>query len=142
MEKANQKLQALLALWNEKRGNRDMPSRADLNASALKPWLGNLALIDLRNGSGPTFRLCGTNLRDRFGGEVTGRSLDDLEDVIATSLRGAVNRVHETSKPMQYKHKAETENAPKAFYELCAPLSDNGVTIDTILLASYAEQRR
>lgn len=142
MEKANQKLQALLALWNEKRGNRDMPARADLAVNTLKPWLGNLALIDLKNGDGPIFRLCGTNLRDRFGGEATGRRIESLEDAVGTSFRDAVHRVHETNKPLQSKHKAETQSGPKTFYELCAPLSDDGVTIDTVLFASYAEHRR
>jgi hypothetical protein len=68
MERANRKLKSLLDLCNEKRGERAMPARQDLTVSTLKPWLGNLALIELKNANGPSFRLCGTNLHSRFGG--------------------------------------------------------------------------
>jgi hypothetical protein len=142
MEHADQNLKALLSLWTEKRGKREMPARADLPASALKPWLGNLALIDLRSGDGPTFRLCGTNLRDRFGGEATGRKIESLEDGIATSLRDAIRRVRETNKPAQTHHKGETKNGAVTFHELCLPLADDGVNMDTVLFASYPEQKR
>jgi len=37
-------------------------------------------------------------LRDRFGGEATGRKIESLEDGIATSLRDAIRRVRETNK--------------------------------------------
>ena len=66
MERANGKLQALRALWQETRGARPIPSRGDMPVSALRPWLGHLALIDL-TGATPYFRLCGTGLHARFG---------------------------------------------------------------------------
>lgn len=141
MERANGKLKALLALWHEKRGARPMPSRGDLPVSALRPWLGNLALIDLRNGDGPIFHLCGTSLYSRFGGEMTRRKIDSLDDVIAKTLRHSIEQVRHTRKPAQAKHET-TQGTPIVFYEFYAPLSDDGVTIDTVLFASHAEQRR
>ena len=53
MERAKTKLRALLDFWNEKRREREMPSRADLAVQALRPWLGNLApeqALALRDG--------------------------------------------------------------------------------------------
>jgi hypothetical protein len=141
MEQAKTKLQSLLNLWNEKRASREMPSRADLAVQALRPWLGNLALIDLRDSDGPIFRLCGTSLYSRFGGEMTRRKIGSLDDDVAKTLRQSIEQVCHTRKPAQAKHET-AQGQPIVFHELCAPLSDNGVTIDTVLFASYAEQRR
>jgi hypothetical protein len=141
MEKANQKLQALLNLWNDKRAGKEMPSRADLDVQALRPWLGNLALIDLRNDDDPMFRLCGTSLYGRFGGEMTRRKIDALGDVVAGTLRLSIEQVRHTRKPTQARHEA-VDGMPMVFHELCAPLSDDGEIIDTVLFASYPEQRK
>lgn len=142
MERAPQKLKSLLALWNEKRGKRDMPSRADLTVNALKPWLGHLAIIELNNGNGATFRLCGTNLRDRFGGEMTGRQIEALGDDIAATLRDAIHRLGNHSEPVRIKHTGHPKELPTTHHELCLPLADDGQQVDTILFASYAEQKR
>lgn len=141
MERAKTKLQALLDLWSEKRTSKEMPSRADLAVQALRPWLGHLALIDLRGDDGPIFRLCGTGLYGRFGGEMTRRKIDCLEDDVGKTLRHGIEQVCQTRKPAQARHEA-AQGQPIVFHELCAPLSDDGVTIDTVLFASYAEQRR
>ena len=142
MDRAQEKLDSLLALWNEKRGKRAMPSRSDLAVSALKPWLGHLAILDLNNGKGATFRLCGTNLRDRFGGEMTGRQVEALEDGIAGQLRHAIKSFSEACEPIRTKHRDKIKEIPTIYHELCLPLADNGRQIDCILFASYAEQRK
>ncbi len=140
MESAKKKLNALQALWHDKCGVRAMPSRGDLPVSVLRPWLGNLALIDL-TGTTPYFRLCGTSLHGRFGGEMTRCKIDSLDDEVAKTLQYSIETVCHTRKPAHAKHEA-ARGKPLVFHELCAPLSDDGVTIDTVLFASYPEQRR
>lgn len=142
MERAEEKLDSLLALWNEKRGKRAMPSRSDLAVSALKPWLGHLAILDLNNSKGATFRLCGTNLRARFGGEMTGCQVDALEDGVAGQLGQAIERLSETCEPIRTQHKDKIKEFPTIYYDLCLPLADDGRKIDSILFASYAEQKK
>ena len=141
MEVANGKLRALQTLWDEKRGDRDMPARGDLAVQTLRPWLGNLALIDLRDGRA-IFRLCGTNLHGRFGGEMTRREIATLDDTIAGTLRRCIDQVRASRKPAQTKYKAEVAGFPTIFHEICLPLADDGVSMDTLLFASYAEQRK
>ena len=106
MELAKTKLQMLLDLWNEKRASKEMPCRGDLAVQALRPWLGNLALIDLRDGDGPVFRLCGTSLYSRFGGEMTRRKIDALDDEVAKTLRHSIEQVCHTRRPTQARHEA------------------------------------
>ena len=140
MESAKKKLNALKALWHDKRGTRTMPSRGDLSVSVLRPWLGNLALIDL-TGTTPYFRLCGTSLHGRFGGEMTRCKIDLLDDDVAKTLRHGIEKVCHTRKPAHAEHEA-AQGMSLVFHELCAPLSDDDVTIDTVLFASFPEKRR
>ncbi len=137
MDSPNQKLVALQALWERKRGNRAMPSRADLDVTELKPWLGNLALIDLVGTDGATFRLCGINLRPRFGGDVTGRDLKTLSDDIGATIRPCVFRIQETKTATSDRHIRTINGKQVTFDDLAAPLSDDGVHVKTVLFASY-----
>jgi hypothetical protein len=142
MQKANQKLEDLLSLWRDKRGPALMPSRADLPVSALRPWLGNLALVDL-SGTHAYFRLCGTGLYTRFGGEMTRRKLDSLEDGHGKeTLKSCIDEVRKTFQPKRMVHVSTVEHATVTFHELCLPLAADGQTIDMVLFASYAEQIR
>lgn len=142
VEHANQKLQSLLVFWRDQCDGRDMPSRADLGVKALRPWLGNLALIDLRGGEGAIFRLCGTRLHSRFGGEMTSRTIASLDAGVADTLQNSIERVRRTRKPAQTTYKSGHPDTAMVFHEICAPLADDGVNVDTLLFASYPEQRK
>jgi hypothetical protein len=142
MERAHQKLTTLRVLWDEKRGPKTMPSRADLSVTSLRPWLGNLALIDL-TGAEPYFRLCGTSLHRRFGGEMTRRKLNLLgEDQGANTLRQTIEMVRKTHMPAQVTHEGSSASGKLTYHELYVPLAHDGVHVDTVLFASYAEQHR
>jgi hypothetical protein len=45
-----------------------------------------LALIEIGDGGRTTFRLCGTNLMGRFGGEFTNRSVAELGTEVRPSV--------------------------------------------------------
>ena len=137
VEKANQKLRDLLGLWNESRRGRLMPSRADLSVTALRPWLGNLALIDLSDGGVAVFRLSGTNLHARFGGEMTRREVTVLSAEIGQSFRDCIARTCQTRAPAEAMHERVIDGAPVAFREFCLPLSDDATHVHTLLFASY-----
>lgn len=141
MEKANQKLKELLALWQEKRGGKALPSRGDLPVSILRPWLGNLALIDL-TGAAPYFRLCGTSLHARFGGEMTGQKLDAVTDAYCRrALLSCIEKAQQTRNPAPAVHQVSAGHDRTTFHELCLPLGYDGKNADTMLLACYAERK-
>ncbi|MEG6510120.1 PAS domain-containing protein [Methyloligella sp. 2.7D] len=65
--------------WKRAAGERQMPARADFQPGQVPKLLPNIALIDLDPGlRDAKFRLAGTALRDVYGGEVTGRRLDQV----------------------------------------------------------------
>lgn len=133
---ANQKLSALRDLWDRKRGGRDMPYRADLTVADLRPWLGNLALIDV-NAGGKTFRLCGTNLFARFGGDVTGKRLGDLRHSGVSALRDCIAQVIRTKCIGSASHTQIINGEEMSFDELALPLSNDGGEMSVVLVASY-----
>jgi hypothetical protein len=133
---ANQKLAALRRLWEQKRGERAMPCRADLSVVDLRPWLGNLALIDL-DSTGDTFRLCGTNLFPRFGGDVTGLRVADLRGDDGRSFRDGMARVRAGQVPSAESHMQIIHGEEVTFNELALPLSTGGVELKVVLFASY-----
>lgn len=133
---ANQKLAALRTLWEQKRGQRAMPCRGDLSVADLRPWLGHLALVDLDN-TGDTFRLCGTNLFPRFGGDVTGLRVADLPGEGGLSFREGIARVRADRLPSAASHAQIIHGEEVIFNELALPLSNNGVELRVVLFASY-----
>jgi len=142
MKRAQGKLQELLHLWQARREGRAMPARGDLPVTALRPWLGHLALIDL-TGDVPYFRLCGTALHTRFGGEMTGQPLDAIEDFSGRSvLRDIIEKVRESKAPAHATYALPQPGGIITFHEICVPLAHDGEQPDTVLFASYAESRR
>jgi hypothetical protein len=138
-ERANQKLQALAALWEERRPGDRLPARADLPVSVLRPWLGNLALFELRHRTGPVFRLCGTALHARFGGEMTGKPITDLEPEEAEPLRKELESAAAGRKPRRSRHVSEVGQRPQVFHELYLPLAGSSEEAELVLFASYGE---
>lgn len=133
---ANQKLAALRTLWDRKRGERAMPCRTELSVADLRPWLGNLALIDL-DGNGAVFRLCGTNLFPRFGRDVTGLRVADLPGESGQSFRDGISRVRAEQLPNAVSHTQIIHGDEVVFGELALPLSNGGAELKVVLFASY-----
>ena len=140
-ERANQKLQALAALWEERRLGSRLPARADLPVSILKPWLGSLALFELWPRIGPVFRLCGTGLHARFGGEMTGKPITEMEPAMAQHLRKELESAVAGRKPRRSRHVCQAGDQRQIFHELYLPLSANGEDIELVLFASYGEAK-
>ncbi|MBI1330264.1 MAG: PAS domain-containing protein [Alphaproteobacteria bacterium] len=78
MDKARQRLTTLREFWDKKRDANALPRRGDFDPKALRPWIGNLALVEIVPDGEMHFRLCGTNLYGRLGGEFTGRAVNAL----------------------------------------------------------------
>jgi hypothetical protein len=136
MQAAGAKLHALLTLWNMRRRYRPIPSRLDFTPMDLKPWLGNIALVDMMINDGAVFRLCGTNLLSRFGGERTGQRVVDLDESVGRTFRFILQQVLQTHRPFLTIYDGDgTRYRP--FLELCMPLSDTGLHIGTMMFASY-----
>lgn len=62
----------LYAYWQERRGTRPAPERADIEPGAIRRALGDTFILALDNTAGHPIRLAGTRLCALFGREIRG----------------------------------------------------------------------
>src|ERR1700691_6391576 len=77
----------LYAYWEERRGQRPAPERADIEPGAIRAALSDTFILELDAGDGHSFRLAGTRVCALFGRELKGESFIDLW---ATGSRQAI----------------------------------------------------
>ena len=68
----------LFDYWNERRGERLAPERADIDPSAIRKVLGDTFVLDAAGGGNLPFRIAGTRLCALFGRELKAESFLQL----------------------------------------------------------------
>ncbi len=131
------KLKALLAAWQARCCGRDMPRRDDLPAQKLRPWLGHLALLEPA-GASFRFRISGTDLIPRCGGEATGKSVDELPPEFGASLSAILRRACASRAPVLAALIQRQEDSTALYSELVLPLQDRDPAHLLLLLGSYS----
>lgn len=134
----NDRIKALLDLWNAKRAGRAFPARADFTMGDLLPWLGHLMLLDVVEG-GNDFRfvLYGTALVEIFGFDLTGRLVSESHPQIGPKSLEEYRRVFETRAPDYVARRSPANREYVSITKIALPLSSDGQTIDKILGAIY-----
>lgn len=130
-------LQRIYAYWLEKRGDRAMPARADLDPIDIPALLPNLVLIDvLPPDARLKVRLVGTWIVNLFGGDYTGRYLDEIDfgeakdDIVREYGAAAAGAV-----PVCSDHRYRNLGGELFDIErLILPLSADGETVTMLLI--------
>ena len=130
-------LARLYAYWDEKRGSRPFPARADIDPLDLGYALGQIILVDVfHEPLRFRIRLYGSNLAERMNFDMTGK---DLEDHPCPDFKARVARDwRHTVESRQVSHKLIDEwmDDRRVRYEsLRLPLSADGQLIDMLLVA-------
>jgi hypothetical protein len=86
----------LFNYWNERRGQRMAPNRADIVPGDIRKILGDTFILENNSMNQPEFRLAGTKLCALFGRELKGANFIDLWQRsdwtrIASLIAAAVN---------------------------------------------------
>ncbi|HVC55165.1 MAG TPA: PAS domain-containing protein [Stellaceae bacterium] len=141
----NPRLQRLYDYWCERRGERRFPARADLDPLDLAYLMGNLILIDVVDGDPPGFfiRLHGTNLVQRAGYELTGKTLGELPISEFRELATQTFRhVARTGEPFRGYRDRVLDDRSHHYETLILPLSKDGERVDMLLAGLiYADER-
>lgn len=105
LEPKSERLRTVLTLWNKRKGDRLMPTRADLPPTDFDPKdLPYLVLLDVSNqGQDFTYRLVGTGVVGFVGREFTGLSIS------------AYQRLHEEPEMVDTYAIAAKENRPTLY---------------------------
>jgi hypothetical protein len=126
----------LFTYWASLRQGGSLPARAHLDPAAIKRHLPHVSLIDVRSGPGRyRLRLAGTGLYGVYGGEITGK---DLEDVYAPEAaaywRGQLDRVVEQARPGVGCHSLSWRGQSHlSLLWIRLPLASDGRRVDMIL---------
>ncbi len=130
-------LAALYQFWVDKKASLGkLPCRADFSPLELTRLLPHIALVDVDYATGTpefTFRLCGTQIAEDSGVDLTGKTwshFPNSEEVIRRAVQ-----LTENLKPY-YASNIQAKWAPKNFHHysvLALPLSKDGDTVDMIL---------
>jgi len=122
--------------WESRRGERSMPSRADIDPIDIPSLLSGILLIEIDPETGRMkFRLTGTRITTMYGEDYTGRYLDDTffgrrrDDVVAS-----YEHVARTGEP-HHSRMAFTNRDGLEFdmERLILPLSTDGRTVDRMI---------
>jgi hypothetical protein len=130
-------LRRFFEYYIEKRGGRAFPSRRDIDPLDFTYALGDITLIDVAyDPLRFTFRLDGSRHVERFGFDMTGRSLDafpypEMRQAIHDSYRAVI----EHGGPLRYYRDLESSGRWFRYETLLLPLSSDGKTIDMIVSA-------
>lgn len=130
-------LAALYQFWVDKKASLGkIPSRADFSPLELTRLLPHIALVDVDYSTSTpefTFRLCGTQIAEDSGVDLTGKTWSQFpnsEEVIQRAVKLTKNL-----KPY-YASNLQAKWAPKNFHHysvLALPLSADGNVVDMIL---------
>ena len=129
-------LNELLALWRSRLGAREMPARADFDATELMRFGGRIALIDVEYAPKRyRFRLIGSRMTEILGRDSTGRYIDDLyQPGFYETAVGSYEAILRDRAPVTAHGDMKAIGKEHIRFEsLDLPLSSDGAVIDMIL---------
>jgi hypothetical protein len=96
-------LSELHGYWDQRRGGRSMPARADIDVALIPTLLQYIFLIDVIDGGRDfRFRLAGTHFRDVTGQEVTGQLVAEaFPEQFGADVRRVWTKVVEEKRPVR-----------------------------------------
>lgn len=123
--------------WNVKRGARHMPARRDLDPLDMRAFLPQVMLLDVLDGGRDFFcRVCGSDIRERIGVEMTGRLLSELngEPEVVKRILEEYREVVRLRRPTSARHDFinRITGRPKVYERLTTPLSDDGRIVNML----------
>jgi hypothetical protein len=127
---------ALYRYWRWKAGDRRAPSRAEIRPEEIVAILPNILLLDIV-GSVPRlkYRLVGTEFVHIYGGEITGRFLDEIDfdgmgELIIADYFTVVHECRPTCTSWDF---TKDDGRWLKYERLTLPLSEDGQSVNMLL---------
>ncbi len=135
---------ALFRLWDGARNGRSMPARRDFTPESLRPWLGNLALIDVcHNPVRLQYRLAGIHIVENLKCDPTGKNFNDVvpDSGDNPSARGPYQCLTFGEPVFEIVFPHRKGRFSFDFARLSLPLAADGQAINMILVGEYVIPR-
>ncbi len=129
------RFRALKHYWDSKRGDRAMPSRADLDPVEIPELLPYVLLVDTAETLEDfRYRLVGTEVCTGFERDPTGARFADLARTEGfDEVYGGYWRTFRERRPQHFHGPLDSADGPIQFSRLTLPLSRDGDHVDMIL---------
>lgn len=139
-------LKRMLAYWTEKRGDRMMPSRDDLDPIDIPDLLPYVILLDvIPPDRRLKVRLAGTMIVDMFGSDYTGQFLDEIDfGEVRAKILNDYSNVVDCRYPCFSDHAFRKLGGTMFDIErVILPLSNDGETVSMLFaLLDFVSRRR
>ena len=135
----DKRLTMLYQYWLQRRGDRAMPARRDLDPVDIPTLLPHLMLAEVGDDVDFRYRLAGTAVTRAAGTELTGRSVASAgsDPDFRDRLLACLHRVAATSQPLYsqgpYPRVGKPDAQPWYVASVMLPLSEDGCTVNMIL---------
>ena len=136
------RLQQLHALWLHHRGQDALPAAFAFTAGELRPWIGNILLVEVTEAQDFIYRYYGQALTDAFGADMVGRSLEGLPPDQRDLLVSEYERARTLGLAISRTYTAQFEDEMQTWERLVLPLSEDGGTTARLLVAAYRLEPR
>ncbi|HTK34897.1 MAG TPA: PAS domain-containing protein [Caulobacteraceae bacterium] len=126
----------LFAYWTSLRQGGRLPARAQINPDRFKRHLPTVSLIDvLDEPRDYRLRLAGTGLYGVYGGEITGKTLEDVYSQDAADYwRTELDRIVEQGRPQVGCHSLSWRGQSHlSILWIRLPLASDGKRVDMIM---------
>ncbi|VAV97270.1 hypothetical protein MNBD_ALPHA02-992 [hydrothermal vent metagenome] len=134
----NNILQKIYQYWLSMKGDRFIPSRADLDPTEITGLLQYISLIDVdTNTSRYKMRLIGTETVKAMGIDVTGKYLDEMPQAEALLKKNYDWLVQEKKPYINFDRLKWSSKTYLEYYALGLPLSENGEDVNMLMFGMY-----
>jgi hypothetical protein len=113
------------------------PSAADLKPAELRPWIGNLLIMDVTRGDDFIYSYYGQTFADAFGEDRVGQSIASLPEAQRRLLQTEYEQVRLEGRPLARLYTAVFDGVPATWERLVLPLSSDGAGVDKLMVAAY-----
>ncbi|HEX7726107.1 MAG TPA: PAS domain-containing protein [Rhizomicrobium sp.] len=143
----NPLIQKALDIWQNARGARSMPARADMSPRVMSGLLRNTVLVRVLGGGDDfEFRIVGDAIVQAQGASLQGMTMAQIDLVLpgyGTTLHSIYRSVYRRRVAYAYRGWYVRDADGRAMFHesLVMPLGDDGATVDHILVVGvYAMQ--
>ncbi len=133
-------LQGLLSLWQKFCENDKLPLAADIDPSELRPWIGNLLVMDIVDSGdgGFIYSYYGQAFADAFGEDKVGQPITVLPELQQEILHAEYERVRQERIPVCRVYTAAFNGRVVSWERLVLPLAiDDEQKVKKFLVAAY-----
>lgn len=135
---SNDKMRSIYKYWLKIKGDKNLPSRDDLNPVDIKPVLPHITLVRVEEGTGRyKLTLVGSENVKANGEDVTGKYLDEIPR-LHKYAKDRYDWVVENKRPYIYQGDLLWSDKDYLDYSIIGlPLSNDNEKVDGIMFAGF-----